>query len=34
MKNLKWVTILFILLLAAIVVAADSRRMPAFVAAL
>jgi hypothetical protein len=34
MKNVKWLTILFILLLAAIVFAADSRRMPAFVAGL
>jgi len=34
MKNVKWVTILFILLLVAIVFAADSRQMPAFVARL
>ena len=34
MKKVKWLTILFILLLAAIVFAADSRRMPGFVAGL
>ena len=34
MKNLKWLTILFILLLLAIVVAADRGIMPAFVAVL
>jgi polysaccharide biosynthesis protein VpsQ len=34
MKNVKWLTILFILLLAAIVFAADSRQMPGFVAGL
>jgi hypothetical protein len=32
MKNPKWLTIVFILLLVAIVFAADSRRMPVFVA--
>ena len=34
MKNLKWFTILFVLLLVLIVIAADSRRMPIFVTAL
>ena len=34
MKNVKWLTVLFILLLAAIVFAADSGRMPGFVAGL
>ena len=34
MKKVKWLTILFILLLAAIVFAADSHRMPGFVAGL
>ncbi len=34
MKNVKWLTILFVLLLAAIVFAADSGQMPGFVAGL